>query len=80
MLIITVDALRWDVFVQKFAPSLSAFALQWGMGEVINLWPATADGGYAGPGYRAAFAAALVLQAIALAWLVAGGRLNRKAP
>ncbi len=55
----------------------SAFALQWGMDEIINLWPAAADGGFAGPGYRAAFVTALVLQALALAWLVGGRRLRR---
>lgn len=49
-----------------------AFALQWGMGEVINIWPVTADGGYAAPGYQAAFGVALLLQAVAFVWLVLG--------
>jgi predicted MFS family arabinose efflux permease len=88
----TIGVLSFAVISQEFPAHLTgrastgmnlmvfaaAFALQWGMGEVINLWPATADGGYAAPGYRVAFAAALVLQAIALAWLVAGGRRNRR--
>jgi len=54
----------------------SAFALQWGIGEVISLWPTAADGGYAGPGYQTAFAIALALQVIALVWMVVGRRLR----
>ncbi len=88
----TIGVLSFAVLSQEFPVHLTgrastgmnlmifvaAFALQWGMGEVINLWPGTADGGYAAPGYRAAFTVAFVLQAIALAWLVAGGRLKRR--
>jgi len=86
----TIGVLSFSVLAQEFPVHLTgrastgmnlmvfsgAFALQWGMGEVINLWPAAADGGYASSGYRAAFAIALVLQAIALVWLVAGRRLR----
>lgn len=53
-----------------------AFALQWGMGEIISLWPTAADGGYAAPGYQMAFAIALALQAVALVWMVAARRLR----
>ncbi|MCZ6839784.1 MAG: MFS transporter, partial [Alphaproteobacteria bacterium] len=83
--------LSFSVLAQEFPAHLSgrastglnllvfstAFALQWGMGEIINLWPAAADGGYAASGYRAAFVTALVLQAIALVWLVGGRWLRR---
>jgi sugar phosphate permease len=88
----TIGILSFAVLGQEFPAHLSgrattglnllvfsaAFALQWGMGEIINLWPAAVDGGYAAPGYRAAFGTALVLQALALAWLVGGGRLRRR--
>ena len=47
---------------------VAAFAVQWGIGAVINLWPATASGGYAPAGYRSAFAALLVLQFLAAVW------------
>ena len=47
-----------------------AFAAQWGIGVIINLWPATSDGGYASEGYQAAFAMMLGLQVLALAWFV----------
>lgn len=87
----TIGVLSFSVLAQEFPAHLSgrastglnllvfstAFALQWGMGEIINLWPAAADGGYAASGYRAAFVTALVLQAIALVWLVGGRRLRR---
>ncbi|MBO6782751.1 MAG: MFS transporter [Alphaproteobacteria bacterium] len=49
----------------------TAFALQWGMGEIINIWPANADGTYAQVGYQAAFGFALVLQVSAFAWMFA---------
>ena len=52
----------------------TAFALQWGMGEIINLWPTAPDGGYAASGYRVAFIVALALQALALVWLVVSRR------
>ncbi|TVR96081.1 MAG: MFS transporter [Rhodospirillales bacterium] len=47
---------------------VSAFALQWGIGIIIDQWPLTADGGYAPAGYAAAFAAMLALQGLALGW------------
>ncbi len=84
----TIGVLSFAVVSQEFPDHLTgrastgvnmmvfgmAFALQWGMGEIINLWPATADGGYAAPGYQAAFTTALILQAIALVWMVVGRR------
>jgi len=48
----------------------AAFALQWGMGEVINLWPVAADGAYSVMGYRAAFGVALALQVVAFIWML----------
>ena len=50
-----------------------AFALQWGLGALINLWP-VADGRYPLAAYRAAFAVPLVLQCCAFAWLLLGKR------
>jgi MFS family permease len=46
---------------------LLAFAVQYGVGVVIGLWPVT-DGRYALEGYRAAFALCWVLQAASVAW------------
>jgi hypothetical protein len=45
-----------------------AFVLQWGIGLVVNLWPATASG-YARAGYYAAWLPLLALQVAVLAWL-----------
>ena len=45
-----------------------AFSAQWGIGAIINLWPGTADGGYAPPGYQAAFAMMMLLQLLSLLW------------
>jgi len=47
---------------------LLAFAVQYGVGAIIGLWPVT-DGRYAVEGYRAAFGLCWVLQAAAVAWL-----------
>lgn len=43
----------------------AAFAFQWGVGAVLNFWPA-ADGKYAEAGYRAGFGVLLALLAAAL--------------
>jgi sugar phosphate permease len=86
----TIGVLSFSVLAQEFPAHLTgrattgmnllifvtAFALQWGMGLVINLWPAAADGGYAAPGYQTAFAIALALQVAALAWMVIGRRFR----
>ena len=47
---------------------LLAFAVQFGVGAIINLWPVI-DGRYALDGYRTAFALCWLLQAAAVAWL-----------
>lgn len=49
----------------------AAFAAQWGMGLIINMWPSTGGvvgGGYANEGYQAAFAVMFATQAAGLAW------------
>lgn len=57
---------------------LGGFAIQWGMGIIVGLWPAEA-GRYAPEGYRAAFLVALVLQGVGLAWALLSGRRARTA-
>ena len=46
----------------------SAFAAQWGIGLIINLWPKTAAGGYDPAGYQAAFALIVSIQIAGLLW------------
>lgn len=53
----------------------SAFAVQWGIGAVIDLWPRSTADGFAVAGYRAAFGVVLALQVLALAWYAAAPRL-----
>jgi len=48
----------------------AAFAMQWGIGVVIDLYPSTADGGYAPEGYRAAFLVLLALQCTTMTWFL----------
>jgi len=45
-----------------------AFACQWSIGAIINLWPATSTGGYAPEGYQAAFWVMIGIQALGLMW------------
>lgn len=51
----------------------TAFISQSAIGFVIDLWPQTADGGYAREGYQAGFGIFLLLQIVALIWFL----LNR---
>ncbi len=47
---------------------VAAFAAQWGMGQIIDLWPGTAQG-IPVDAFRAAFGVMLGLQVLALLWL-----------
>jgi len=83
----TVGILPYAVLSQRFPAALagrvntglnllvfvSAFAGQWAMGAVIDLWPSS-DGHYAVDGYRAAFGMMFILQLAATAWYFAAGR------
>jgi len=78
----TTGIVPYAALSQRFPPQLAgrlntglnvlvfvvAFSGQWGIGAVIDLWPATASGGYALEGYRAAFGIMLALQVLALIW------------
>lgn len=81
----TSGILPYAVLSQSFPPQLSgrvntainllvfvtAFLAQWGIGAVIELWPAAAGTGYAPAGYRAAFGAMLAAQGLMCLWYVA---------
>ena len=57
-----------------------AFAAQWGIGAIINQWPAGPSGQYNPTGYQVAFGIMLGLQLITAIWFfVAGRRLSRGA-
>ncbi|MGK2907609.1 MAG: MFS transporter [Desulfuromonadales bacterium] len=47
---------------------VAAFAAQWLIGLIIDLWPQTASGGYNASGYRAGFGLIMALQLAAAAW------------
>jgi len=50
---------------------VGAFAMQWGIGAIIELWPTTPEGGYAPAAYQTAFGIILSLQLVALGWYLA---------
>jgi MFS family permease len=56
-----------------------AFAGQWGIGAIINLWSVEA-GSYHPSGFQAAFGLVFMLQAGALAWYLLSGYLARHRP
>jgi predicted MFS family arabinose efflux permease len=56
---------------------LTAFAVQYAIGAIIDLFPPTGSGGYSPEGYRWAFGVFLALQLLALIWYLAGGRSLR---
>ncbi len=74
--------LSYAVLSQSFPPGLAgrvitglnvlvfsaAFALQWGIGAVIDLWPVSESGGYAPMAYQAAFGVILAFQVATLIW------------
>ena len=57
---------------------LGAFAVQWGLGEIISLWP-TDGKGYAPESYGAAFGSLAVLQLFGLLWFIVLNALKHKA-
>ncbi|MEL0343811.1 MAG: MFS transporter [Deltaproteobacteria bacterium] len=57
---------------------LGAFAVQWGLGEIISLWP-TEGKGYAPESYRAAFGSLAVLQLFGLLWFIVLNAMKHKA-
>ena len=57
---------------------LGAFAVQWGLGEIISLWP-TEGKGYAPESYGAAFGSLAVLQLFGLLWFIVLNAMKHKA-
>ena len=57
---------------------LGAFAVQWGLGEIINLWPIEGKG-YAPESYGAAFGSLAVLQLFGLLWFMILNAMKNKA-
>ena len=88
----TAGTLNYAILTQAFPPALAgrvntalnllvfvaAFAGQWGMGAIINQWPAP-GGGYAEPGYQWAFGLALAGQVLTWVWLWLGNRRTGQA-
>lgn len=80
----TVGTLCYAILAQQFSPALAgrsntsvnltmfiaAFAFQWSMGAIIDLWPTDAAGRYPQEAYAAALGLVIALQAAAWAWLV----------
>lgn len=57
---------------------IAAFAGQWAIGAIIELWPVGVDGRYALAGYRAGFGIMLGLQALSLIWFWVASQMVKK--
>lgn len=78
----TANVLSYSMLAQSFPAEMAgrvntalnlmvfvgAFAVQWGVGAIIDLWPPLSGGGYPTEGYQAAMAFTLSLQVAAMAW------------
>jgi hypothetical protein len=47
---------------------VAAFAAQWTIGLIINLWPQTASGGYSAAGYSSGIGLVVALQLAGAVW------------
>jgi len=57
---------------------VGAFAVQWAVGCIINLWEVSATGNYDPAGYRAGFLGLLGCQILGLAWFWISGLINAR--
>jgi sugar phosphate permease len=68
---------------QNMLSFVMAFVMQWGVGEIVGLWPALAGGGYPAAAHQAGMLATLTATAAAALWLVwprrGAGRLSAAA-
>jgi MFS family permease len=55
---------------------VAAFAGQWGIGVIVNLWAPGPEGLFPVAAYRVGFGTMLTLQALALGWFFLSGRWN----
>jgi hypothetical protein len=58
----------------------TAFAVQFLIGEIIDLFPATEDGGYAPEGYQFGFGLCFAAQLVAFIWYASGFHLLSAKP
>ena len=59
---------------------IAAFAVQWAIGGIIDLFPHPGPDQYALPGYQAAFTMVLTLQCLGLAWFFIYSRRHAPSP
>ena len=56
---------------------ISAFILQWGIGIIIDFWPAVGDGRYDPAGHQVAFIFVITLEVLAFIWLLCPSRMDK---
>ena len=54
--------------LQNLCVFSSAFAAQWGVGAIINLWPQIGEGRYDPAAHQAAFLTLIALEMLAMTW------------
>jgi len=56
---------------------ISAFGLQWGIGVIIDFWPAVGDGRYDPAGHQVALIFVIALEVLAFIWLLCPSRMDK---
>ncbi|MBT5049581.1 MAG: MFS transporter [Rhodospirillaceae bacterium] len=59
---------------QNMLSFIGAFAVQWGVGIIINMWPESPDSHYDPAGHQAAFVTMICIEIIAFVWFLWPGR------
>jgi predicted MFS family arabinose efflux permease len=84
----SATTLSYAVYSQHFPPHLAgrvntaqnlisfvvAFLMQWGIGEIVALWPSSPHGGYDTEAHRAGLLVVISLTALAYGWFLMGRR------
>jgi len=56
---------------------IGAFVVQWGIGVIIDFWPAVGDGRYDPVGHQMALICVITLEVLAFVWLLMPSRMDR---
>jgi len=57
---------------------IGAFVVQWGIGVIIDFWPAIGEGRYDPAGHQVALTCVIVLEVLAYIWLLMPSRMDKR--
>ena len=56
---------------------IGAFIFQWGIGVIIDFWPAVGDGRYDPAGHQVALTCVIALEVLAYIWMLMPSRMDK---